>query len=385
MKIQEYCNISAKGGNPYPFVNAIRESPLPCYRQYCKGDTFFFQVRRQDLPELREIAKYYRMELTVEEVPSLLGRLKRYRFRFGLIIGLILGICLIFYQSNVVDKIEIQGNETVAESVILSLLEEEGVKRGTWISDINMAHCERILRAKIPELAWAGMRHTGNRLVVEVTELTPPPKMQNKRIPCNIISQYDAQITNVRVYCGHLQCLIGDGVVKGQMLVSGMFQDANGLTSWHHSIASITGIYTEKTELSEPFEIVQTIPTGRTFTKKWLRIFGLYIPLTFGEHDFTEYTTSQNETDFSFFSQTLPCGIFQRTITETNTSITIRTKEDLLKELETDVNRYENNFLSDVTILKRDIQYVQDDEKITCLLSYQVEGEIGEESDFFVK
>ena len=97
MKIQEYCNISAKGGNPYPFVNAIRESPLPCYRQYCKGDTFFFQVRRQDLPELREIAKYYRMELTVEEVPSLLGRLKRYRFRFGLIIGLILGICLIFY------------------------------------------------------------------------------------------------------------------------------------------------------------------------------------------------------------------------------------------------------------------------------------------------
>lgn len=385
MKIQEYCNITAKGGNPYPFVNAIRQSPLPCYQQYCKGDLFCFQVRKQDLPVLKEIAKHYHMELTVEAVPSLIGKLKGYRFRFGLIIGLILGICLIFYESNVVDKIEIQGNQIVSESVILSLLDEEGVKRGTWIPEIDMAHCERILRSRVSELAWVGMRHTGNRLVIEVTERTLPPQMQNKRIPCNIISRYDAQITNVRVYCGHLQSLIGDGVVKGQMLVSGMFQDANGLTSWHHSIASITGIYTRNTELSEPFEVVQTVPTGRKFTQKWLRIFGLYIPLTFGEHDFAEYNISENQTDFSFFSATLPCGILQRTATETVTSETVRTEEETMKKLDADILRYENNFLSDVTILNRDIQYVKEKEKIICRLSYKVEGEIGMESDFFVK
>ena len=278
MKIQEYCNITAKGGNPYPFVNAIRQSPLPCYRQYCKGELFCFQVRKRDLPALKEIAKHYHMELTIESVPSLIGRLKNYRFRFGLIIGLILGICLIFYESNIVDKIEIQGNKTVAESVILSLLDEEGVRHGTWISEIDMTHCERILRAKIPELAWAGIRHTGNRLVVEVTERTPKPEMQNKRIPCNIVSRYDAQITNVRVYSGHLQCLIGDGVVKGQMLVSGMFQDANGLTSWHHSMASITGIYTQETQLSEPFEMTQNPPNRENFYPKMAENFRLVHP-----------------------------------------------------------------------------------------------------------
>ncbi|MEE5993537.1 MAG: sporulation protein YqfD [Oscillospiraceae bacterium] len=385
MKIHEYCNVTAKGGNPYPFVNAIRQSPLPCYQQYCKGEIFYFQVRKQDVPALKEIAKYYHMELKIEPVPSVIGKIKNYRFHFGIIIGLILGICLIFYQSNVVNTIEIQGNQQVAESVILSLLDEEGVKRGTWISEIDMLHCERMLRAKIPELAWAGIRHTGNRLVVEVTERTPKPKMQNKRIPCNIVSRYDAQVTNVRVYSGHLQCLIGDGVAKGQMLVSGMFQDANGLTSWHHAIASITGIYTQNTELSEPFEMVQTLPTGRTFTQKWFQIFGLSIPLTFGEHDFTEYQTSENQTNFSFFSKTLPCGILKRTITETATSQIIRTEEEILEELERDRIRYENNFLSHVKILKSDIQYDKQKEKIICRLSYQVEGEIGKESDFFVK
>lgn len=386
MQIHEFCDIQAEGKTPYPFINAIRNSPISCGNQYCKGNVFFCRIARKDLSALEELARLHHVHLTVRTAPSLIGKLKKYRFRFGIPAGILLGAVLIFYYSNTVAVIEIQGTETVSDSVILSMLEQEGVAQGTWITDIDMNYCETLLRINIPEIAWAGIRNTGNRLVIQVTEETPHIPMVQERTPCNIISRYDAQITDVRIYSGQLVRLVGDGVSAGEIIVSGVIEDENHHVNYRHALADITGIYIQKAELTEYFINTETIQTGKKTTQKWFRLFNLNIPLQVNKPDFTEYSVKESYTPFCFFGHTLPSGIFRRVTAEKNTSVTERTEQETLLALHAAIVRYEKNFLTDgINILDCQKEYVKDENGITCRLTYTVEGKIGISSDIFAK
>lgn len=385
MKIREYCDVSAKGRNPYPFINAIRQSAIICGNQHCEGEVFRCRILQSDCEELKKLAADYHMELILHKKRSVIGFIRKYSLRLGILAGILIGTGLIFYESNIVETIEIQGNEGVYSSVILGVLENEGIAKGTWIPDIDMTHCERRVRASIPEIAWCGIRHTGNRLVVEVTEITPRTDILYERTPCNIVASCDAQITGIRIYNGHLQRLLGDGVAKGDLIVSGIFQDKNGRTTFHHAIASVTGIYTKEVELTEYYEVSESVSTGRSFRQRWLRIFGLRVPMTLGFPDFAEFTEIKSDIPFSFLSHTLPCGIQQCTTIEQQTTTIHRSEEEVKLALNASIVRYEKNILSDVTILDRTIEYSQTEEGITCHLTYRVEGEIGTESDIFIK
>ena len=125
-----------------------------------------------------------------------------------------------FYFSNTVMTIEVNGNSRVKESVILSVLNDMGVKKGTCLNDINYSKCERELRIRIDKISWTAIRRTGNRIVVDVTEIVDIPEMLKERTPCNIISDKNAQITNVSVLDGQLMRIVGDYVRSGDILVS---------------------------------------------------------------------------------------------------------------------------------------------------------------------
>ncbi len=387
MQIREYCEVQAEGRNPYPFINAIRNSPAICGNQYCRKNIFCFRILKQDLPLIEELAAQHHMTLTVQTLPSLSGKIRKYRFRFGILFGILLSAALIFYYSNTVAVIEIQGTETVKDSVILSLLAEEGISQGTWMTDIDRNYCETMLRIQIPEVAWAGIRNTGNRLVVQITEETPPPSMTEERTPCNIISRYHAQITDVRIYSGQLVHLIGDGVSAGDVIVSGMIQEENSpIIHFRHALGSVTGIYTQQAELTEYFTSQQTSATGRKITQKFFQLFNLKIPLTLRKPDFTEASVKEIYTPFCFLEHTLPAGIFRRVTSEKKTAVTERTEEQALLDLNADIVRYEKNFLSEnIEILDCQKEYVTDSQGITCRLTYTLKGEIGMTSEFFVR
>lgn len=384
-RISQFYEISASGGQLYPFINAIYRSDIICTHQRCRGDAFECRIPAKYLPELRTLAEHYGITLEIRALPSLLGWLKRYRFRFGIPAGLLLCGGLLFYLSNIAVTIEVRGNTTISDSVILAVLEENGIAEGKWIGSMDMTHCERRLRMSVPGIAWAGIRSSGNRLVVEVTEATPKLPMLNERIPCNIVSQYDAQVTDVLVYSGHLVRLIGDGVAKGELLVSGVYEDEKGHITYHHAIAHITGIYQKEAELTEYFTVSKTEETGRTHVRRFLRLFHLRIPLGSGNHGFSEYHLRESDTPFSFLGQELPFSILQETYTETRTLTQTRDTAETELALNGAIVRYEKNFLQDVEILDREITYSSDENGMSCHIVYTLEGEIGAISDIYIK
>ncbi len=383
--IRERLDITAKGGRLYPFINAIRRSDIICIHQHCKGEVFYCRIYRADLKKLQEIAENCGVSIKFTPSRTFFGMLRPYRLRLGFAIGGILCLGILFFYSNTVSTIEVRGNEQVSTGMILSVLSDEGVTPGKWITDIDFTGCERKLQLYVPQLAWAAIRHEGSRIVVEVHEATPKTEMLHERVPCNIVSMYDAQITDVRVYNGHLEHLIGDGVKKGELLVSGVLEDDKGGVFYHHAIASIKGIYQKETELSEYFSISETEKTGASRTKRYFRLFHIRIPLNLGIHSFKEYSEHTTDTSFCFLGHELPFGIVRQEFEETVTHSVERSEEETRLALNSAIVRYEKNFLSDVEILDRKITYSGHDDGLSCHIVYTVEGEIGCTSDIFVK
>ena len=386
MKMKRSIRINARGKQMNKFIDTIHQRRIDCRRQYCRGEVFYCDIYRRDLNEVRDIAVSCGIELKAAEYDSLFARLFRYRRRIGLLVGVLLALTAALYFSQVVVTIEIEGNSVVSDEAILSALSELDIRAGTPICSIDIPYCENRLRLMIDDVAWAGIRHTGSRLVVQVTEVEHVPKMVHDRVPCNIIASRDAEISSVLVRSGQLKHIVGDFVPKGTILISGVAENSFGRSFVHHAMGDIRGIYEENISFSAPFRSEETVPTGRCDTQRILKLFSLDIPLYFGSSGYKSYTSEMTEKNAVIFGRKLPLGISHRIVSETAVTETEYTEEELTAKLMERVYLYENNFLgNDTAILSRDITTQKTDDTLTLSVAYRLEGSICEQRDIFIK
>lgn len=377
--------ISAQGSKLYPFLNAMREQRIRCYGQHCSNDTLQGVIYGKDCKKMRKLAKQY--QVTVQESPrcTVYELLHRYRFRFGIPIGILIAICFLLYCCNVVMIIEVQGNTHISDEKILTVLKECGVETGTFMGNVPFRICEHKLRAAIPELCRISIRHTGNRLVIEVTETPEEVEQVEKRVPCNIVSAYQAEITSVTVRSGQLLCLVGEPVQKGTLLVSGVQADEQGNIRLRHAMADIEGIYTIEETFTCPYEQVIRTSSGQEQTKSYLDFFTLQIPLSKSYTPYPDYQLSEERTPLTLFGTELPIAVCRETCSEYTETILQFTPEEAKLDLEQQVQRYTMNFLKDTEILEQEITYKEEETARSCTVSYTLKGEIGVQQELFSK
>jgi putative stage IV sporulation yqfD len=378
--------INASGKNLYKFINALHSSRISCFSQYVRKDIFYAEIYRSDLARLEETAAKFDIELKYAEYDTLSSRIRRYRKRFGIIIGIIIVLVGSLYFSNVVVTIDIQGNSIVSDEVILAALAELDIKPGTPLRKINFHYCENELRVMVDQVSWAAIRHTGNRVVVEVTEIVEKPEMAVERIPCNIVSSKDAEITYTSVYDGFLMHKVGDYVLKGSLLVSGVTGDATGHTTLHHAMGEIRGIYEETVTFTGDYVTRTYEPTGESSNERYLRLFNLKIPLFFGKNKYKDSDCETYESSVNFLGKELPIGFVKDKITEKKLSEETLTDEELSEKLMEKIYLYEKNFFSGETeILERKITEEKTDTSLTYIVTYKLEGDICSQQDVFLK
>lgn len=377
--------INAKGKQLYKFINAVHVSHICCTEQYVRNDVLYAEIYSSDLKKVQNLADEYNIELSTFEYETLSKKAKRYRKRAGFFIGGIIAALLILYFSGIVVSIDIQGNSAVSDSDILTALDELDVRRGTLLKDIDFRHCENQLRLMVDGLSWVGMRRTGNRIVVEVTEITPTPDMIEKRMPCNVVAVKEAQITSVSVYNGQLMRLVGDYVLPGDLLISGLVEDSHGKITKHHAMGKITGIYEDTAVFEETFTYNGVEQTGEKSDEKYMRLLTLDIPLFIGKNDYNSFAEESTEQGLTIFGKKLPISIIRKTVYETAEVSRERTVEETAGIIGEKIYLYENNFLNDVEIIEREITEEQTENSLIYTVKYTLEGEIGGQHDIFVK
>lgn len=380
-----FCIYSESGGDHGKFINSLRNSPIQFYGLTVKGDRLYGYVRTMDYRRLCSLAEEHKLCCGQVAQKGLFYVTRGYHMRFGLVIGFLLSVVMVFRLSDRVMMIEIDGNETISDSRILSLLRDAGIYIGSRISDIDLRLAERQIKGMDKDVGWIGIRNTGSRVVVEINEFTEAPKIERKNNPCNIVAARDAQITAVRVYNGMLIPMIGDGVKKGDIIVSGVVDTSYGRSYYVHSIGEIRGIYTEKMTFSESYETEETVYIGNC-EKEALEIFGKrFIYSSHGDVR-GEYEYYEEETPLMLGKITFPVSKITMHYRLTDKATVKHTEEEVAAILYERIARYEENFLSDdITVTDKKITRTDSGNALTFAVTYTIEGEIGRESQIFAK
>lgn len=384
-QIRGSVKINVSGKNLYGYINEIHNRRINCFGQYVKSGIFCAEVYRHDLKKMKALAEEMGLELKSFEHKTFSAEVIKRRGRYGLIVGIMLVISASLYFSGVIVTIDIQGNEKVSDEIILSALEEIDIKSGTPFGQIDYIYSENQLRLMVDGISWAGMHRTGHRLVVEVTEIVEKPDMLHDRIPCNITSAHDAEIMYTSVLDGMLMRKVGDYVMAGDILVSGVTSDSTGHVTLHHAMGSIIGKYEETVDFEGEFTKERAVFTGETDTRRKLKLLNLEIPLYFGKNKYDYRESEVLDKPLTLFGITLPISLEKTVYREIErTEITVD-DEELEKSLMEKIYLYEKNFLKDCEIIDRRITKNKSADSLILSVKYTLKGDICTQKEILVK
>lgn len=221
--------------------------------------------------KLKGIARKVRCRVRIVDkrgLPFLLVRLRR---RKMLLVGLTAFLIILYGLSSFIWTVDVEGNVKVPEDKLLNVLAKYGIKPGAYKKGLDISAIENRLVIDVPDIWWASIQLKGTRAIVKVVEAAQPPPMIDKDTPCNIVASKDGIIYEMVVLEGQPMVKQGDTVKKGQLLVSGVIEDPETMTTrLVHAMAQITARTWYEGQAVYSLEKGLTRRTGRKAVQRFL-------------------------------------------------------------------------------------------------------------------
>lgn len=224
--------------------------------------------------------------------------LTKYNKRWGVWAGLAVAGMMLYMLSTIVWSININGTQELDDASLKMQLADLGLKPGAWKRSIDAPKMEMEMMLVEKRLAWIAINIQGSRVTVEVRErVIPPERIDKANYAANVIASHTGQIKRMEVYDGQPMVTVGDTVVKGDIIVSGITIDKFSNTQLKHARAVVMAWVPERLEVSVPLVTQKITQAGSPVVNKRLVIAGLKLPLSGSANHYTDYTQSHTNKD----------------------------------------------------------------------------------------
>lgn len=309
-RLRGFVRFSLRGGCPERVVTLAARDGVLIRDLHKTPDGVSAYVGASDYRRLRRHAKNNGCRMRVEKKFGFPFFFCRVRRRGGLIVGTVAAALLLALLSRSVWVMDVSGNSAVPEGEILYVLRRQGVYPGAFKSDIDLISAEQNALIELPELSWLAVNLRGSRASVEVRERTAPPEAVPLSSPCNVVAARGGTIKRVSAFRGDAVVKAGDSVAAGDLLVSGLTEEAGAV----HAIAECIAEVPVRIEVFVPYASAEREYTGETMKKTVLHLFNLNIPLSFfRKMDYNNYDYTISTQYLRFAGGELPIGA---TVTE---------------------------------------------------------------------
>ncbi len=288
-----------------------------------------------------------------------------YRKRWGIAAGAVLFFAILQLLSGYIWIIDVNGNHKVKEGEILTACRNIGITEGIRADSIYPKAEREKLLLQLDGAAWAAINIEGSRLTVNLTE---SKENSAQKSYSNLKSTADGIITKIDVVSGTSVVSVGQAVKKGDLLVSGIIETADG-TRFAPSKGTIFASVEEKVTLTEDYVQRVTYPKGKQKCKMVLQLFGLKIPLYLGS-EAGEFEADSKEKTVELFGNRLPIKIYEKTFSFTKSKDVKYSYEALVKKLD---NRLAEELKAKEDFKVTDKKYTKT--KIGVRLTVAVKGE----------
>ncbi len=265
-------------GDTVRFLNRCAAESVSIGRFSSTGSIAFGYLPGREWSRAKLLAEQSGVRLTALERDGVSYALWRYRRRLGLAVGPVLMTGLLLFSQCFLWAIDINGCENLSQELILQTAAGAGLYKGRFLPACDMDAVADTILEEIPGVSFCAVNKIGSRVEIEINEVTDTPIVLPSD-PCSIFAAETGQIVYMEVYNGQETVKVGEAVGKGQLLVNGITESADGKTRYVHASASIIA----DAKFSHTFTLdltqIEKSYTGRTENRYSLELFGGQLPL----------------------------------------------------------------------------------------------------------
>lgn len=308
-----YVDFTASKGFPERFINLCAVNSIDLRNTKVNGENINAEVKAKDYRKLRQIAKKSGMKITVISKHGLYFELHKNKKRVGLLIGAAFFALFMYVTSLFIWNVDVIGCENVSKEYIAQTLAELGVHEGSFKRGIDTEELTNLAMIKLSEkVSWLAINIKGTKATVEVRDFVPKREDVTYKEPCNIVADFDGLILTLEVYNGHKANFEGNGVNKGDLLISGIFENRNTSSQFMEARGKITALHNVSSETATPKKLKCKKITG-TEQRTELSIFSIKIPLGFFEKRKEKYVDFSSVKQMEYSGTKLPFAIIKDT------------------------------------------------------------------------
>lgn len=364
--LKGYVVFTCSGGFPERFINLCSLNGIKLWDAKAVGGVLTAKTFAASYREIRPCARKSGMKIKLKEKCGLPFYIRPYLKRKGIGAGLILSAVLLIYLTSCVWTVNVTGNEKFTSEQILKLTEQYGIYSGNFRKNIDIIGTQEFIKSTVDGISWFSVNINGSDVSVELTESVGSNEIIDSSIPCNIVSGADGELLALEAYVGSPAVKIGSAVTKGDLLISGVNERADGSAQFVHA----RGFATIRTNKDISVSVGNNIKAQRfsAIRKRYrISIFGLDIPLGFAsDADRTETRSSMLE----FRNKILPVGIITDTsLFYENATVSLnQNRQQLLACYST--SRQEMNIMHNSVTESKTASISADKSNITVAISY---------------
>ncbi|MBQ6807351.1 MAG: sporulation protein YqfD [Lachnospiraceae bacterium] len=219
--IKGYVSIKVWGYSTERFLNLCGNHDILVWDIENHGDYYTMKISIQGFFALKTLLRKTGTRASVLRrygLPFFVPKMKKRKI---FVLGLL--ACLLFWMitARYIWNIEIEGNYSLTEDVLLDYLESQGVHTAMKKEDLQIEELEKQIREEYDVITWTSLKVEGTTLIIQIKENEMSEYDQVSQSKQDIVATKAGVIVYMITRKGVPQVAVGDTVEKGQILVSG--------------------------------------------------------------------------------------------------------------------------------------------------------------------
>lgn len=303
-----YVDFYAEGAESEKLINHCIKNGIEILNPAKENYKLYGKIFSGEYKKLRKPAKILGLKIRIIKKSGLLFFAKKNKRKIGFAVGIAFVIFFNIIMNCFIWEINVTGNENINnyKETVLNIANENGLLTGTRSKKHFVQDIEWDILRKIPDLSSVEINIQGSVANIAIKRTAKEEKMvPDDDIPINLIASRYGVIEKIDVFDGQGLVKPGDAVMKGDLLVSAVFEDRHNKLTLKHSRANIIA----KTDynITAEFHFDQTLETisGKSNNLYILEILGKEFYINKKSENYNLPNT-RNKKKISFFNIELP-------------------------------------------------------------------------------
>lgn len=297
--LRGYVRIRINGYGATRFINICSKKRIKLWEMEKTEDGYMLCMYISDFRKIPEIVKKTKIKAFIVEKHGLPFFFAKISYRKFFVIGALLCFGWLFYMSRFIWAIEIEGNISITDEMIMDYLAENNIEIGTKVNLLDAEDLEKCFRSDFDDITWISIGREGTTLTIDIKERDVAVYEEEEALASSLYAPCDGVIMSVMVRSGLAQVKPGDEVTAGQLVVDGVLPvvKTDGTITGYHLVnadADVIICYTENYYDEISFYAEEKSYTGEYCNEYYVRLGDKTMNFHWFLPDFEKYERLQS-------------------------------------------------------------------------------------------